>query len=65
MNLNSNNIKTLNQAEKMNITKVLRKTNGHITLSSKLLGVSRSGLYNKLRKYKIDINKFRIILDEN
>lgn len=49
----------LKQGEKDNIIKVLSETRGNIRESSQHLGISRCTLYEKLRKYEIDIHSFR------
>jgi DNA-binding NtrC family response regulator len=46
-------LQTLDEAEKRHITRVLRQAEGRVDQAAKLLGLSRSSLYAKLRKYGI------------
>jgi DNA-binding NtrC family response regulator len=48
--------KTLEALEKNHILKVLEETGGNIVRSAKILGIHRMTLYNKLKKYNIDVN---------
>jgi two-component system response regulator HydG len=43
------------EVEKENIIKVLIETKGNKAKAAKLLNIDRSSLYNKLKKYGIDI----------
>ena len=47
---------TLEDIEKKHIVKVLRKYKNNIYKSSKALGVSRNTLYNKIKKYQIEVS---------
>ena len=49
--------RTLEALEKDQILKVLDETNGNIAQTAKILGIHRMTLYNKLKKYSIDVNK--------
>lgn len=48
--------KTLEALERNHILKVLEDTGGNIARSAKMLGIHRMTLYNKLKKYDIDVN---------
>ncbi len=45
----------LNQSEKKTIEAALQQTNGNKSKAAKLLGIARSTLYEKLKKYKINV----------
>lgn len=49
-----NHIKPLEWVEKESIVEALRYTNFNIQQTAKLLKISRTTLYNKMKKYKID-----------
>ncbi|MHC4736165.1 MAG: helix-turn-helix domain-containing protein, partial [Planctomycetota bacterium] len=49
--------RTLEALEKDQILKVLEETDGNIAQTAKILGIHRMTLYNKLKKYSIDVNK--------
>jgi transcriptional regulator of acetoin/glycerol metabolism len=44
---------TLQDLEKQAITATLQRTNGNIKESAALLGIDRSTLYDKLKRYEI------------
>ncbi|WP_400163673.1 sigma 54-interacting transcriptional regulator [Brevibacillus sp. TJ4] len=44
---------TVQEAERRELERALRETNGNKTKASRLLGISRSALYEKLKKYRI------------
>ncbi|NLY71863.1 MAG: hypothetical protein GX076_09350 [Clostridiales bacterium] len=46
--------------ERTLIIETLRKEHGDVTSSSMILGVSKRTLYRKIRKYNININKYRV-----
>lgn len=48
--------KTLEALERNHILKVLEDTGGNIARTAKMLGIHRMTLYNKLKKYDIDVN---------
>lgn len=48
---------TLDSLEKQHIIKILKEVNYNMTNASKELGITRTTLYNKLKKYRIDIKK--------
>jgi two-component system response regulator AtoC len=48
--------KTLEALEKNHILKVLEETGGNIVRTAKILGIHRMTLYNKLKKYDINVN---------
>jgi two-component system response regulator AtoC len=48
--------KTLEALEKNHILKVLEETSGNIARTAKILGIHRMTLYNKLKKYDINVN---------
>ncbi|OUQ57411.1 hypothetical protein B5E58_09240 [Tyzzerella sp. An114] len=50
-----NNYETLENLEKKHIITVTRYTKGNISKAADILGVSRNTLYNKLKKYEIEI----------
>ena len=51
--LNSDEIMTLDQMEKTLIINAMDKFNGNLTLIAQQLGVTRQTLYNKIKKYNI------------
>lgn len=50
---NSEEITMVENAEKNTIENVLRKTNGNKAKAARILGISRSGLYEKIKKYQL------------
>jgi transcriptional regulator of acetoin/glycerol metabolism len=44
---------TLQEMEKVVITTTLQRTNGNIKESASILGIDRSTLYEKIKKYEI------------
>lgn len=61
--IRTTNTKTLKddlaEVDKMKIEDTLRANNGNVSKSAALLGVSRETLHIKIRRYNIDIQKFR------
>jgi DNA-binding NtrC family response regulator len=55
-NSNPANGKTLEALEQNHIRKVLEDTGGNIARTAKMLGIHRMTLYNKLKKYNINVN---------
>lgn len=51
--------KAIDEAEKKHIMDVLRMYNGQIASAHKALMISRKSLYDKINKYKIDLDSFR------
>jgi len=49
----------LAEVDKMKIEETLRQNNGNVSKSAAILGVSRETLHIKIRKYNIDIQKYR------
>ena len=49
----------LAMVDRMKIEKTLERTNGNVSKSAAILGVSRETLHNKIRKYGIDVQSFR------
>ncbi|MFH1230353.1 MAG: sigma-54 dependent transcriptional regulator [Planctomycetota bacterium] len=47
------------KAEKEYIKKVLKQTKGNISIASQIAGLSRAQLHLKLRRHKINVDKFR------
>ena len=47
------------RADKMKIISTLQKCNGNVSKAAALLAISRETLHNKIRRYEIDVNKFR------
>jgi DNA-binding NtrC family response regulator len=47
------------RADKMKIMSTLQKCNGNVSKAAVLLAISRETLHNKIRRYEIDVNKFR------
>ncbi|GAA0063101.1 hypothetical protein UT300001_16110 [Clostridium sp. CTA-1] len=60
-NLNRNNLElelySLAQLEKKAIINCIQKCNGNITKVSKILGINRSTLYSKIKKYNIILKR--------
>lgn len=48
---------SLVSAEHAAVMVALRATNGHITKAAKLLGVTRTTLYDKIKKYSIEVKR--------
>ena len=48
--------RTLEALEKNHILTVLEETGGNVARTAKILGIHRMTLYNKLKKYSIDVN---------
>jgi two-component system response regulator AtoC len=49
--------RTLEGVEKNHILKVLEETSGNVARTAKILGIHRMTLYNKLKKYRINVNR--------
>ncbi len=49
----------LAMVDKMKIEKTLERTNGNVSKAAAILSVSRETLHNKIRKYGIDVQRFR------
>lgn len=47
------------RADKMKIVSTLQKCSGNVSKAAVLLAISRETLHNKIRRYEIDVNKFR------
>ena len=47
------------RADKMKIISTLQKCNGNVSKAAALLSISRETLHNKIRRYEIEVNKFR------
>jgi transcriptional regulator of acetoin/glycerol metabolism len=45
--------------DKMKIEKTLERTNGNVSKAAAILAVSRETLHNKIRKYGIDVHRYR------
>ncbi|MFK8003023.1 MAG: helix-turn-helix domain-containing protein, partial [Polyangiales bacterium] len=45
---------TLDDLERWAIVTTLKRTGGHLTEAVRILGIGRTTLYRKLKKYKID-----------
>jgi transcriptional regulator of acetoin/glycerol metabolism len=45
----------LEEVERIHIEKILNRTEGNISKSSEILGVSRNTLYRKIKEYKINV----------
>lgn len=52
--------KTIDEITKSHIMKVLEETKGNITHAAKMLGIRRTTLYNKLKKYNYTVNNLDI-----
>ena len=52
--------RTVEAVTKNHILNVLEETKGNITKASKILGIRRMTLYNKLKKYDYTVNKIDI-----
>lgn len=55
IDLNKENLK-LDHIEKMHIIKTLKKFKGNVTHTADALGIGRNTLYNKMKKYDIEIH---------
>jgi two-component system nitrogen regulation response regulator NtrX len=49
----------LAEVDKIKIEKTLMKTNGNVSKSAAMLGISRETLHNKIRRYEINTQQFR------
>ncbi len=49
----------LAMVDKMKIEKTLERTNGNVSKAAAILAVSRETLHNKIRKYGIDVHRYR------
>ncbi len=49
--------RTLEGLERNHILKVLEETGGNVAQTAKVLGIHRMTLYNKLKKYSIEVNR--------
>lgn len=49
----------LAEVDKIKIEKTLSQTNGNVSKSAAILGISRETLHNKIRKYEINTQQFR------
>ena len=49
----------LAMVDRMKIEKTLERTNGHVSKAAAILAVSRETLHNKIRKYGIDVQRYR------
>jgi transcriptional regulator of acetoin/glycerol metabolism len=47
---------SLEEVERIHIEKILNRTEGNISKSSEILGVSRNTLYRKIKEYKINVS---------
>ena len=61
---NSNISQAILKIEARLITEALKRTNGQVTQTSKILGISRSCLYQKIKKYCIPVDIYRDISSE-
>jgi len=52
--------KTIEDVTRNHIMNVLEETKGNISKAAKILGIQRMTLYNKLRRYQLDVNKLDI-----
>lgn len=58
VNKNSHAYPTLNEIERKHISHTLKLCDGECKIASKLLGINRTTLYRKIKKYGIDkVNK--------
>ena len=49
----------LARVDQMKVEKTLERSNGNVSKSAAVLGVSRETLHNKIRKYGIDVKSYR------
>ena len=52
--------KVIDDTEKLLITEALKRSFGNQSIAAKILGINRNTLRSKVRKLKIDCEKFRI-----
>ncbi len=50
----SDELLSLEEVEKITIDKTIREVEGNIALASRVLGISRSSLYRKMKKYELE-----------
>lgn len=59
INFTNKNVKSVSEMERELISNTLQKVNGNKSLAARILGISRSNLYEKIAKYKIEpVNEF-------
>ena len=49
--------KSITEVEKNHILNILNETNGNYSQAARILGISRVSLYNKIKAYRLDVNK--------
>jgi len=49
--------RSLKEIERERIPNVLNETGGNYSEAARILGISRATLYNKIRAYRLDVNK--------
>lgn len=54
---NGKELNDLSDVEKNHIIETLKKTNSNVAASARLLNISRNTLYNKIKKYNINLKK--------
>lgn len=59
VSVESYTIETLKEVERGHIQKVLLQTEGRMTRSAEILGISRACLYNKIKEHQIALDDFR------
>jgi DNA-binding NtrC family response regulator len=52
----------LAEVDKKKIENILQKCNGNVSKSAAMLGISRETLHNKIRRYEVDVQLFRVKL---
>jgi sigma-54 dependent transcriptional regulator, acetoin dehydrogenase operon transcriptional activator AcoR len=55
LNLTNSNVNSVREMERELIIITLQKVNGNKSLAARILGISRSNLYEKIAKYKIEL----------
>jgi two-component system, NtrC family, nitrogen regulation response regulator NtrX len=50
----------LAEVDKKKIESILQKCNGNVSKSAAMLGISRETLHNKIRRYDVDVQMFRV-----
>jgi sigma-54 dependent transcriptional regulator, acetoin dehydrogenase operon transcriptional activator AcoR len=55
LNLTTSNVNSVREMERELIITTLQKVNGNKSLAARILGISRSNLYEKIAKYKIEL----------
>ncbi len=54
-------MRQVKETEKKMLATALARTNGNISKAAQLLGISRQGVYYKIKEYALDVSSFRLL----